>query len=155
MEKKQVRIDQGRVIPLFPRLLVSGVIVALLIKLMDQSPTPDLRFIVSIIIGSTFIYALWSTRQVIYVDQNKQLIQHFYWLMGIRIKPQEEPGNGTKILLRRLKNRQKSQGRHPWKIHLKLENGTEVFLISRDNREDGEKVAQSIAKKLGLEVKEA
>lgn len=153
MNKRQIRIDQGRVIPLFPRLLTTGLLVALFIYLMDQSSKPDFVFILGIVIGSAIIHGLWSTRKIFVVDQTATTLSHYYWLIGIKAQNRQEHGKGTEIILRRIGQDQKSPGNYPWKVFLKLESGEEVFVISRDNSEDGGKVASEIARKLDLGVK--
>lgn len=153
MNKRQLRIDQGRVIPLFPRLLITSLLIALFIYLMDQSSKPDFAFMLGIIVGSVIIHGLWSSRKVFAIDQTAATLSHYYWLIGIKAQNRQEHGKGKAVILRRIGRDQKSPGNYPWKILLKLESGEEVFVISRDNSEDGWKVATKIAEQLGLEAK--
>ena len=153
MKKRQIRIDQGRIIPLYPRFLITGLLVALLIYLMDQSPKPDLIFVVGLITGSALVYGVWGFRKVLAIDQTASRINQYYWLVGFNLQNQQEQGKGTAIILRKIGRAQKAPGKFPWKVFLTLEDGNEVFMISREYREEGEKVARSIANKLGLEVR--
>ncbi len=106
-----------------------------------------------VVVGSVIIHGLWSTRKIFVVDQTAATLSHYYWLIGIKTQNRQENGKGSEIILRRIGREKKSAGNYPWKVFLKLESGEEVFVISRDNSEDGEKVASKIAKKLGLEMK--
>lgn len=152
MRKRQIKIDQGRVIPLYPRMLITSILVAVLIYLMDQSAKPDLTFMTGLIMGSTLLHGVWSSRKVLVMDQTAGTINQYYWLMGIKVKNRQEQGRGIKVILRRIGTEQKVPGNFPWKVFLLLEDGQEVFVISRDYSEDGLKVAKEIAKKLGLEA---
>lgn len=153
MEKRQIKIDQGRVVPMLPRLLITGLTLTSVIYLMDQSENPDFLFTIAIVVGSTIVHALWSTRKVFVADQNTATINHYYWLLGFKAQNHAENGKGTEIILRRIGEEQKAPGNYPWKVFLKLDRGSEVFVISRDNSEDGMHVASEIAKKLGLKVR--
>ncbi|MDW3194178.1 MAG: hypothetical protein R8G66_17525 [Cytophagales bacterium] len=153
MENKQIKIDQGRVVPMLPRLLITGSIVALIIYLMDQAQNPNFVFTLAIVVGSTFVHAIWSTRRVFAYDHNTATFNHYYWLLSFKAQHRTEHGKGTAIILRRMGHEQKSPGNYPWKVFLKIEDGNEVFVISRDNSEDGMTVAASIGKKLGLKVR--
>ena len=152
MEKRQIKIDQGRVVPMLPRLLLTGLVVASVIYLMDQSSNPDFLFTIAIVIGSTIVHGLWSTRKVFVADQGTGTINQYYWLLGFKAQNRIENVKGKEILLRRMGQEQKAPGNYPWKVFLKLENDEEVFVISRDNSEDGMTVASSIGKKLGLRL---
>lgn len=153
MENRQIKIDQGRLVPMLPRLLITGLIVALVIYLMDQAQNPNFIFTVAIVIGSTLVHAIWSTRKVFAYDQNTATFSHYYWLLSFKAQNRVENGKGTAVILKRIGSEQKSPGNYPWKVFLKLEDGNEVFVISRDNSEDGLAVASSIGKKLGLKVR--
>ena len=153
MENRQIKIDQGRVVPMLPRLLITGSIVTLIIYLMDQAQNPNFIFTVAIVVGSSLVHALWSTRRVFNYDHNTGTFSHYYWLLGFKAQNRVTHGKGTAVILRRMGHEQKAPGNYPWKVFLTLEEGGEVFVISRENSEDGMTVASSIGKKLGLKVK--
>lgn len=127
-------------------------LVTLLIYLMDQSAEPDFTFMVGLIMESTLLHGVWSSRKVFVMDQTAGTINQYYWLMGIKVKNRQEQGRGVKVILRRIGTDQKAPGNFPWKVFLLLEDGREIFVISRDYSEDGLKVAKEIAKKLVLEA---
>ncbi len=153
MEKRQIRIDQGRIIPMFPRLLVTSLSVALLIYLMDQSPKPGSAFFLGLILNSFIIHIVWSTRKIFIADQNEAKFGHYYWVLGFKARQQMEMGKGVNVAIRRKSKDLKTPGQYPWEVYLILENESEVFVISRDYSEDAKKVASNIAKKLGIVMK--
>lgn len=153
MEKRQIRIDQGRIIPMFPRLLVTSLSVALLIYLMDQSPKPGSAFFLGLVLSSFIIHIVWSTRKIFVAHQNEARFGHYYWVLGFKARQQMEMGKGVNVAVRRKSKDRKTPGRYPWEVYLILENESEVFVISRDYSKDAEKVAGKIAEKLGVKVK--
>lgn len=153
MGNRQIKIDQGRVVPMLPRLLGTGLIITTIIYLMDQAQNPNFTFTIAIVVGSTLVHVLWSTRRIFAFDQHTGTFSHYYWLLGFKAQNRTQHGKGTAVILRKMGRDQKVPGNYPWKVYIKLAEDNEVFVISRENSEDGMTVASSIAKKLGLKVR--
>lgn len=153
MKKREVSIDQGRIVPLFPRLLLTGLIITLLIYLIDLFEQPGPTFYLGFMLGTFILHALWSARKILLVKFDMGTIHHFFWLLGLKIREQNTESTGIELFVRKKQKDRKSPGRYPYEVILKLENGQEIFVISRDYPEDALHVAEKIAKKLGIKVK--
>ena len=147
--KKKVRIDQGRTVPSQLRIPLSVVTMALMIYLINSTKTPGIPFMVLFIACSSLLYVLWTSRKILELEPAPSLIIQYHWIFGYKARRTERRETAKYITI---KERDEAADEERHEVFLVFNNGTSLFLISRDDREAVEKIAQDISRKLGTPI---
>lgn len=152
---KVVRINKGKAIPWHIRLV--GVIICVIICINTLKIQPEFLAIISTIICSMLVPAIWFASNIITIDANKKEIHDGVWTLGKKFGKPEKFKTIDKFYINKVKTKQTmyslsnnknviANSEH--KVFLKLDNGDKYFLFSHPLEERAKEKLDEVKKKL-------
>jgi hypothetical protein len=157
MIMKVARINKGKAIPWYIRF--AGVIIAIVICMKTLALQPEFLAIITTIICSMLVPAIWFASNIITIDMEKKEIHDGVWTLGRKFGRSTKFNSIDKFFINKVKtkqtmyslsNNQNVVANSEYKVFLKLDNGDKYFLFSHPLQERAEEKLREVREKLQI-----